>query len=356
MNKRTIMILAIFVILCTSMAFVGGCSNAHTDKHMVEMLSMGPNDQVDSFFYRVVEDSNGNPHAAIAKMNVDTSVDTIVYEAEENRKIYDAVECGEGIVFALTRPNGNGNYLLMFLDANDNVRTLYEADHEMIIKNINGRILFDAYDGKQNEFNLETLEVCAADFDEIEKEMLFDANDVADQRRYIMRDGTEVVIKKAFEENSFTYKVDGKDNSVACISGEGFEYAQWGNLSDKDGILYGAMAIPKKTNNMRRRNVGLGGLTSDDVIKELLFSIDVASGENKVIYETTEGHIVGHADEVVYLFKNGDVYKKNISSGEEEFIGEVPCDNKEHLEFRWIGSKLFIFELESNALITTMQG
>lgn len=70
----------------------------------------------------------------------------------------------------------------------------------------------------------------------------------------------KVVIKKAFEENSFTYKVDGKDNSVACISGEGFEYAQWGNLSDKDGILYGAMAIPKKTNNMRRRNVGLGGL------------------------------------------------------------------------------------------------
>lgn len=76
------------------------------------MLSMGPNDQADSFFYRVVEDSNGNPHAAIAKMNVDTSVDTIVYEAEENRKIYDAVECGEGIVFALTRPNGKGKILI----------------------------------------------------------------------------------------------------------------------------------------------------------------------------------------------------------------------------------------------------
>ena len=356
MNKKIIMILAILMTLSCSIVFLTGCSDAHTDKQQIEISVMGPNDYSDSSFYRVVKDNNGNSYAAIAKMDVETSLDTIVYEAEENRKISNAIECGDGIVFSLTRPDGNGNYLLMYLDANDKVRTLYEAKHEIIIKNISGKILFCASDGKQNEFHPDTLEVSSVDFDEIEKEMFFNAYDVSNKRRYIMQNGTEVVLEKTFEEADFAYEVDGKDYPVDCVSGEGFEYAQWGCLSDNDGILYGMMAIPEKTNNKRRINSGISLLGSDQITKELIFSIDVKSGKSDILYETSEDRIVGHTDKDVYLFKNGAVYKRNIESGNEEMIDEVPCEKDDKLVFRWIGSKLFVFEWGANTLITTMQG
>ena len=351
MNRKIIKLAAILF----SMIMLAGCTR-NLDDQRVAVSVIGPNDMPQACFYRIVKDADSYPFGAIARMDVDTASDTIVYEPENSRYIYTSVECGDGVLVALTRTQEIRKFTLVYIDGNAEARTVYESDYEMQIKNVDGRIfILDNYSDKYL-FDPESCEVTQVETDEIEYDALTAAYDAVSGMYHTMQDGTRVTLRKTFGEDSFTCEANGTEIPLNCISGEEYKYAQWGNISDNNGILYGVTAVPVYKSDQRRMEVGLGLLSLDDITKELLFAVDVAGGNSEVIFETDDARIIGYADQVVYLYRDSTVYKRDLSSGKEEALGKISAASDDYLEFCWMGKKLFVLKAHSGAFITTIQG
>lgn len=351
-SRKLINLIALF----STILLLTGCTGSADSDRIVSVLATGPNDRTTSSFYRIVKNADEFKYGAIVKMEVNTASDTVVYQSENDRYIYDAVECGEGILFALTRSEKVPEYSLMYLDGDEETRLVFDSEHEMLIENVNGSVIVSDNYTDRYIFNPNTCEITKTEIDAVEENMLNAAYGAVSSMYYTMQDGTVVTLKKLFGEDSFTYKVDDKELPIECISGDEFKYVQWGNITDNAGVIYGVSAVPVYKNNHRLMEVGLGGLSIEDVSKELLFSLDVTGGKSKVLFETSGERIIGYTDKKVYLYRNGSVYERNLDSGEEQNIGKISNENRAHFEFRWIGSKLFVFDKYTGALISTLQG
>ena len=319
----------------------------------VQVSVIGPNNISDSSFYRIVKNTDEFPNGAIVKNDVVTASDTIIYIPDKYRIIYGAVECGEGVLVEIT--NSIKSYSLIYIDENDEPKTVFESEYGMAFTKVNGRVLVHDLSTCTYLFDPDTYELYPVETDDIEDDALYTVCDNVSGRYHSMQNGTKVTLRKSFGENNFIFESGHNVIPVDCISGENFKYAQWGYLSDKDGILYGVAAIPKKESNLRWINVGIGYLATDHVVREVLYSIDVKSGENKVLFESRGARIVGYTDSDVYLYRKGTVYKRNIASGTEEQLGGVTTERKAHLEFRWVGDKMFVFDSFTGTLITVIQ-
>ncbi|WP_022770807.1 hypothetical protein [Butyrivibrio sp. NC2007] len=350
-SRKLINLIALF----STILLLTGCTGSADSDRTVSVLVTGPNDQTTSSFYRIVKNADEFKYGAIVKMDVNTASDTVVYQPENDRYIYDVVECGDGILFALTRSEKVPEYSLMYLNGDEETRQVFDSEHEMLIENVNGRVIVsDNYTDKYI-FDPNTCEITKTEIDAVEENMLNAAYGAVSSMYYSMQDGTVATLQKVFGEDSFTYKVDDKELPIECISGDEFKYVQWGNITDNAGIISGVAAVPVYKNNHRLMEVGLGGLSIEDVSKELLFSLDVTSGKSKVLFETSGERIIGYTNKEVYLYRNSSVYKRNIDSGKEEEIGKISAKRQAQLAFRWIGMKLFVFDKFEGTLITTIQ-
>ena len=315
---------------------------------------IGPNNISDSSFFRIVKNEDEYPHGAIAKMDVETALDTIIFEPTDDRNLSDIVECERGVLFTLTRSDAVNKYSLEYLGEDNELKMILECDRQITIEKVDDRVFVCGTD--TYIYDEDTQELASADIDKIVSEAFTADYYTVSGIYYTMEDGTKVTIRKTFYEDDFTYEVDDVELPIECISGEEFKYAQWGNVSDEGGVLYGIVAIPKYNINYRMMKVGLGGLATEDVTKELLFSLDVSGGNSKVLFETKGERIIGYTDKEVYLYRNDSVYKRNLDSGKEEEIGTIPDKSIDRLAFRWIGTKLFVFDEFKGTFITSIQG
>ena len=322
----------------------------------VSFSNIGPNDRTETYFYRRLVGQNGEKDT-IARMDVETATDTLYkVDLEGSSGIATTYVCGDGMLFIIPRPTGDGIHRLMYIDGDGNISQVFESKHNMTITGDGERVVIIDHYHDPMEFDPEKVEVFPSPGNEKNGLNIVSLNDGVPERRYSMQDGTEVKIRKTFGEDNFAYEVAGYEMDLECLSGKDFKYAQWGELSDEDGVIYGVVAITKNSPYLHRWELGPGGFSTNDVKREMLFTIDIESGENKILYETKKGRIVGYTPEFVYIYRNAALYKVNIASGEEEKLGKVNCGTNNHINFRWEGSKVFIMDTLSGEYYGVIEG
>ncbi|RKM56528.1 hypothetical protein D6853_07000 [Butyrivibrio sp. X503] len=361
MKKAITKIITVLVVVSVAISALVGCS--YNDPwRRIAVTQLGPNDENLQYVYRVVKGEK-YPGTVIVGTDVESGEDTKLFEVEntESDRIHEVVECRGGVLFTLSRPYANTKYSLNYLSFNRDfqnidMQTLYASEFNLILREKDGEIsLIENYDQKfvisygTHDMSWDEMQ----ESDKIEEHSLYD--DIP-ERSYIMNDGMEVVLKKNFGEENYTGVVGDNTYAIDSISGKDYIYAQWGCFSEVDGKLYGIITIPKNRLSKNRMKGGSTALHSDYVKKEVLFSLDVTTGENNVVYQTKKGRIIGFTSDTVYLIDKNDIYKVDIASGQQEKLTTIQAKKNTDLDFRWIGSRLFIFESLTQETVAVIEG
>ena len=92
-------------------------------------------------------------------------------------------------------------------------------------------------------------------------------------------------------------------------------------------------------------------LGQSDIRRDVLFSLNVDTGESQILYDTknNQTRIVGYEDGILYLFKNDyKVYKQPLSGGEATEILSIPKSND--VVFDWCEDYLIVRYRDTNNL------
>lgn len=359
-NKVKQIIAILVVITITILAFWGGTHN--TPWRSVTVTNVGPNYETDKYIYRVVKGERF-PGDMMVRTDVETAEDTELFrvEKEESDSIHEVVECEGGVLFTLSQPYADVKYSLNYLSfdsdlKNIDMQTLYTSEYELILKDKDGEITLIENDDQKYVIDPLTREMAPEEIQESDKKEQHPIYEDVPEQSVTLNNGTEIVLKKKFGEENYTGVVGGNTYTIDSISGPDYIYAQWGYFSDIDGKLYGVITIPKKRLNKNRMKVGGSRLLSDYVEKEILFSLDVSTGENSIVYQADKGRIIGFIDDTVYLIHKNGIYKIDIASGQKENLAKIHARKNTNLDFRWIGAKLFIFETLTQKTVAVIEG
>ena len=92
-------------------------------------------------------------------------------------------------------------------------------------------------------------------------------------------------------------------------------------------------------------------LGQSDIRRDVLFSLNVDTGESQILYDTknNQTRIVGYEDGILYLFQNDyKVYSQPLSDGEATELLSIPKSND--VTFDWYGDYMFVIYRDTNNL------
>lgn len=361
MKKTINKIITILVVMSVTISALVGCS-FNDPWRKVTVTQLGPNNENLQYVYRVTKGEK-YPGTVLVRTDVVTAEDTKLFEVEnkESDRIHEVVECQGGVLFTLSRPYADKKYSLNYLSfdsdlQNIDMQTQYASEYNLILREKDVEISLIENNDKKFVISPATREMMSEEIqesDKIEGHSIY--GDIPEQS-YIMDNGEEVVVKKNFGEEKYTGVVGDKTYAIDCISGADYIYAQWGCFSDVDGELYGIITVPTNRLSKNRMKGGSSALHSDYVKKEVLFSFDVSTGENNVVYQADKGRIIGFTSDTVYLIDKNDICKVDIASGQQEKIAKIHAEKNTDLDFSWIGSKLFIYESLTQKIVAVIEG
>ena len=121
----------------------------------------------------------------------------------------------------------------------------------------------------------------------------------------------------------FQYRIDGEGEShpITCLSGKKFN---WSDVYEKyltveNGKIIGWISVSRDPNV-------LFNLDQNFIIREVLFELDIETGESQILYDTVNNleKIIGYQDGIIYFAGNDKVYSRELDSGQEKVLFDLP--------------------------------
>lgn len=177
-----------------------------------------------------------------------------------------------------------------------------------------------------------------------ETDSFFETNDgISTDTEQNVRVGNKNVVirrdKRAKAEMPYSYQVEGeKEYSISCFEGNEYNrsqlFQQYMIPEGKDTII-GIMNVSDNA----RTSVDL---YQHDIKKDILFCLDIDTGESKILYDTGDNNtrIIGYDSGIIYLFKEDYKIYSHTLTGEETELMSVPHSND--IVFDWSGDYLIV--------------
>lgn len=142
------------------------------------------------------------------------------------------------------------------------------------------------------------------------------------------------------QQMPYSYQVEGEERkAISCLEKSGYRkselYEQY-MTQEGESTIIGLINISKNP-------VFSWELPQYDIARDMLFSLDVNTGESKIIYDTKDNmtRIIGYNDGIVYLFKDDyKIYSQPLSGGKATEIASIP--RADDVMFDWCGDYLII--------------
>ena len=162
----------------------------------------------------------------------------------------------------------------------------------------------------------------------------------------------KVAFKRNFDEPQYLVSVDGNDfTSIEELDDKSFSKSGIfsKNLTYADGKIYGVITAVESGHII----TDLSNLNANNLLGDHLFSYDPSTGECSRLYSTHNGYtrIVGYSDGYVYIYKNGNLSKLDLSDNSTQNIADFDAAN---VTIGCIGRKMIVFDQDKNEVIDSI--
>ena len=142
------------------------------------------------------------------------------------------------------------------------------------------------------------------------------------------------------QQMPYSYQVEGEERkAISCLEKSGYRkselYEQY-MTQEGESTIIGLINISKNP-------VFSWELFQFDIARDMLFRLDVNTGESKIIYDTKDNmtRIIGYNNGIVYLFKDDyKIYSQPVSGGKATEIASIP--RSDDVMFDWCGDYLIV--------------
>ena len=287
--------------------------------YRLSISNIGPNTSEDHYFFRTVSNENGYPQTGVSRLDLETGDDVTLFEVdnEASDRIKHLKPDGDTVSFVVDRAKSNPKYQEYFIDESGNSTLVAESEDEL---------------GVDGDAEVRSIYEDSTNYD------------------YTMADGNTVNLNKTFGDENFYCTVGDRTYIIEAISVSQNKNADFSYVSDKNGVIYGFITVPENKLNENEMKISPSLMTESDIKKEILFSFDTASGDSKVLYESSKGRIIGFSDEAVYILNGKKVLKRDLSSGKSKKIGKISSYKNETLMVKWIGNNMIFYVKDGSVL------
>lgn len=173
----------------------------------------------------------------------------------------------------------------------------------------------------------------------------FQTNDgiTTDTEQYVKVGNRNVIIKrdrKADAEMPYSYQIEGcQEMPITCFEKSRYDrsrlYQQY-MISEDNETIIGIICVSGSPNMST-------GLYQRDIRRDMLFSLNIHTGESKILYDTKDNQtrIIGYDSDIIYLFKSDyKIYSQLLTGGKESEIMSVP--KSDDVVFDWCGDYLIV--------------
>ena len=142
------------------------------------------------------------------------------------------------------------------------------------------------------------------------------------------------------QQMPYSYQIEGEERkAISCLEKSGYSKSElYEQYMTKEGesTIIGLINISKNP-------IFSWELPQYDIARDMLFSLDVNTGESKIIYDTKDNmtRIIGYNNGIVYLFKDDyKIYSQPLAGGKATEIASIP--RSDDVIFDWCGDYLII--------------
>ena len=124
----------------------------------------------------------------------------------------------------------------------------------------------------------------------------------------------------------FKYRIGGGDfRTIKCLQERKFKRSDIyeKHLTVENGKIIGWLSVS------RHPNISWD-LYQKDLEKDVLFELDIETGESQILYDTVNNleKIIGYQDGIIYFAGNDKVYSRELDSGQEKVLFDLPGGEK----------------------------
>lgn len=355
-NKRISRIIVSVFAAALSFTILTGCGSIGGNSvTKLSIDTLGPAGDDSRYVVRRIGDKDGYPYTGIARLDVNTGEDEVLFQVDNSasdRIMWPYVD-GDHACFIVDAVKATPEYSAYFLNVYDGTcQKIFETDEDLSFAVIDGEMFLD--EGKDNRYkvNMSTgeLEMFPLEEGDIQVRSIYEEKT---ELKYKMTSGEKAVIKTTFGDPAITCSVEGKELSLDSISTDEYKYASMSReyMSDKDGLFYGVLTIPRKQLKERDMKVSPSSMSMSDVKKEVLYSVDTKTGENKVLYEGSE-RVIGYNEHYVYLLDGQKVKRLNMDTGKSSTLGRIKSyAHSLDIVVKWTDNTLVIYDLQTGEVL-----
>lgn len=139
----------------------------------------------------------------------------------------------------------------------------------------------------------------------------------------IIVDSKRVKFAKEAGTSDFQYSIDGEagQHDIECLQQKNFECSKVKDkhLTVEEGRIIGIMSVS------RHPNISYD-LYQSDIDRDILFDLDIETGESWILYDTKSNQekIIGYEEGTLYLVRDGKVYSHLLDGDQERELFELP--------------------------------
>ncbi len=143
----------------------------------------------------------------------------------------------------------------------------------------------------------------------------------------IIVDGKKVRFSKEAGTSDFHYSIDGEEgqHDIEWLQENAFRRStiEEEHLTVENGKIIGWISVS------RNPNVD-DNLYQDDIDRDILFDLDIETGESQVLYDTgsNQEKLIGYEEGTLYLVRGGKVYSHLLDGGQERELFDLPEEGK----------------------------
>ena len=263
------------------------------------------------------------------KQNIQTSEKTMILSREDIETLNGGKELISGKGSSYCRVDAYEDYLYFtisgkheyicpiegdFMQECIDISTLFQED------NTSGEIQKVVYDGI-------TFERCYSS--KLKRYETIGIRDESDHKILYKGSGTGILVngknvrftKDAYTDD-FKYRIGGGDfRTIKCLQERKFKRSDIyeKHLTVENGKIIGWLSVS------RHPNISWD-LYQKDLEKDVLFELDIETGESQILYDTVNNleKIIGYQDGIIYFAGNDKVYSRELDSGQEKVLFDLP--------------------------------
>ena len=362
MRKSLLLVLVFALVTMSGCAFESNDSDTNKSAYVSYVSTFGPNVSDNNTYYHYVKNENGFIYSKIAKYDIKTSDDQVVFTLDDyesdNKRISDYYG-NDNDLFIVVTENKNDkekSFLYHHCVSDGNNQILTEISGSIYLIRAEGGIIIGIKDDDNNEVHYYAIEEDKSSFllSEIGEPELGELNNVGASEIVKLEDGKSVTFTKNLGEARYSYSLDGKSGDIEVLT----------NKKAMDSGLYNDFCVEKeKVIGVVQFTEWKNGICPKNLLKpqnlkgSVLFEFDTDTFKSDILYEAKGNQtlIIGYGEGQVYLYKKGKVIKRSLDEKKEKTIYSVDKNNHQ-LSFNWLNDTLLIFDEDDYKIIGCCNG